>query len=105
MIELGGETFVVPGVFPFGCSPSYLAFFLNSTTNNDYDDKTGCIKWLNEFAEYHDAQLQKELHRLRDLHPNITIMYADYYHAAMELYSSPSNQGNFSTFIYLFLHY
>nr|GMD86471.1 GDSL esterase/lipase At1g28590-like [Ipomoea batatas] len=93
LIELGGETFVVPGVLPFGCSPSYLSFFMNSTTNNDYDDKTGCIKWLNEFAEYHNEQLQKELHRLKELHPNTTIMYADYYHASMELYGSPTKHG------------
>nr|GMD83256.1 GDSL esterase/lipase At1g28590-like [Ipomoea batatas] len=93
LIELGGETFVVPGVLPFGCSPSYLSFFMNSSTNNDYDDKTGCIKWLNEFAEYHNTQLEKELHRLKELHPNTTIMYADYYHAAMELYGSPSKHG------------
>lgn len=102
MIEFGAETLVVPGNLPIGCSPSYLTYFMSSNESY-YDSKTGCLNWLNEFAEYHNKLLQETLHRLRELHPHVTIIYADYYNAAMELYNSPSKFGMF--FLYIFTKY
>ncbi|KAA8549720.1 hypothetical protein F0562_001262 [Nyssa sinensis] len=58
-----------------------------------YDPTTGCLTWLNKFAEYHNEHLQIELNRIRELHPHVAIIYADYYNAAMNLYRSPSKFG------------
>jgi hypothetical protein len=48
---------------------------------------------LNEFARYHNRLLIEELERLRELHPGVTIIYADYYGAAMEVFVSPQQYG------------
>ncbi|XP_031129397.1 GDSL esterase/lipase At1g28590-like isoform X3 [Ipomoea triloba] len=92
LIEFGAQSVVVPGNFPIGCLPLYL-FFFKGSNQSEYDSKTGCINWLNEFSMYHNEQLKRELSRLRELHPNTTIIYADYYNAALDLYISPSNYG------------
>ncbi|XP_019175946.1 PREDICTED: GDSL esterase/lipase At1g28580-like [Ipomoea nil] len=92
LIEFGARRMIVPGNFPIGCIPAYLSRFMSSN-QSDYDSTTGCINWLNEFSMYHNEQLKRELSRLRELHPNTTIIYADYYNAAMELYSSPTKYG------------
>ena len=63
-----------------------------STDMEEYD-QAGCLKWLNKFAEYYNKQLYAELNRLQVLHPSINIIYADYYHAALRLYQSPSQFG------------
>ncbi|KAL5989586.1 hypothetical protein ACLOJK_010479 [Asimina triloba] len=83
---------VVPGNLPIGCSAAYLTVY-ESQRMEDYDPRTGCINYLNDFATYHNRLLQKELHRLRDLHPRATIIYADYYNAAMRFYRSPLQFG------------
>ncbi|KAJ6814430.1 GDSL esterase/lipase-like [Iris pallida] len=92
LISLGARTLVVPGNFPIGCVPMYLKKF-QSESEDDYDLRTGCIKWLNEFSEYHNSMLLKELDRLRQQHPYATIIYADYYKAALSIYRSPSSFG------------
>nr|GLL45843.1 GDSL esterase/lipase At1g28580-like [Ipomoea trifida] len=92
LIEFGARSIVVPGNLPIGCIPVYLSYYMSSN-QSDYDSSTGCINWLNEFSMSHNDQLERELSRLRELHPNTTIIYADYYNAAMELYSSPTKYG------------
>ncbi|XP_031126024.1 GDSL esterase/lipase At1g28590-like isoform X2 [Ipomoea triloba] len=92
LIKYGVQTLIVPGNLPIGCSASYLSYFMTSNAS-EYDPRTGCINWLNDFAENHNELLQEELDRLRELHPHATIIYADYYNAAMRLYRSPSNYG------------
>ncbi|CAN4091965.1 unnamed protein product [Withania somnifera] len=92
LIELGAQTLIVPGNLPIGCSSSYLTIFKDSK-KNEYDDSTGCINWLNDFAEYHNQLLQQEIHKLREIHPHANIIYADYYHAAMQIYKSPQKFG------------
>lgn len=92
LIELGAQTLIVPGNLPIGCSASYLTIFKNSN-KKDYDNSTGCIIWLNEFAEYHNQLLQQEIHKLREIHPHANIIYADYYNAAMQIYRSPKKFG------------
>ncbi|KAK4493534.1 hypothetical protein RD792_018090 [Penstemon davidsonii] len=83
---------MVPGNFPIGCSAAYLTYF-TSTNEEGYDSITGCIKWLNRFAQYHNELLQMELNSIRHLHPETTIIYADYYNAAMNLYRCPEKYG------------
>ncbi|KAL3812838.1 hypothetical protein ACJIZ3_014106 [Penstemon smallii] len=92
LINLGALTLVVPGNFPIGCTATYLTYFAN-TNEEDYDSTTGCIKWLNRFAEYHNHLLQMELSRIRELHPKTTIIYGDYYNAALNIYRSPETYG------------
>ncbi|KAJ6832642.1 putative GDSL esterase/lipase [Iris pallida] len=92
LIGMGARTIVVPGNFPVGCSPALLTSFQNSS-GSDYDTSTGCIKWLNEFAEYQNSKLQEELHSLREQHPSATIIYADYYNATMSIFRSPASFG------------
>ncbi|XP_027105478.1 GDSL esterase/lipase At1g28580-like [Coffea arabica] len=92
LIELGAVTLVVPGNFPIGCSASYLTYY-QSSKKQDYDTDTGCIKWLNNFAKYHNQVLQSEINRIRELNPHATIIYADYYNAAMRLYRFPNKYG------------
>ncbi|XP_060189628.1 GDSL esterase/lipase At1g28600-like isoform X1 [Lycium barbarum] len=92
LIELGAQTLIVPGNLPIGCSASYLTTFKDSN-KNEYDASTGCINWLNDFAEYHNQLLQEEIHRLREIHQHANIIYADYYNAAMQIYKSPHKYG------------
>ncbi|KAK4368380.1 hypothetical protein RND71_012172 [Anisodus tanguticus] len=98
LIELGAQTLIVPGNLPIGCSSSYLTTFKDSN-KNDYDTSTGCINWLNDFAEYHNQLLQEEIHRIREIHPHANIIYADYYNAAMQIYKSPKTFGFTSTIV------
>ncbi|KAL4290661.1 hypothetical protein GQ457_14G025420 [Hibiscus cannabinus] len=94
LIELGAVTFLVPGNFPIGCSPSLLTQFQGS--DKDEYDRFGCLTWLNQFSEHHNKLLQKELVKLRIRHPGVNIVYADYYNPTMRLYRSPNRFGTFS---------
>ncbi|XP_058095674.1 GDSL esterase/lipase At1g31550-like [Magnolia sinica] len=92
LIKYGARTLVVPGNLPMGCSAACLAVS-ESKRKEDYDPLTGCLTYLNEFAEYHNRLLLQELDRLRAQHPHATIIYADYYNAAMRFYRSPYHFG------------
>uniref|UniRef100_A0A0E0C4M1 Esterase n=1 Tax=Oryza meridionalis TaxID=40149 RepID=A0A0E0C4M1_9ORYZ len=92
LINLGAKKLVVPGNFPIGCVPLYLSIF-PSQKEDYYDEKTGCIKWLNEFTEYHNRLLQEELEKLRNLYPDVSIIYADYYGAALNIFLAPLQFG------------
>ncbi|PWA51590.1 SGNH hydrolase-type esterase domain-containing protein [Artemisia annua] len=91
LIEMGAQTLVVPGNFPIGCSSSYLT--VRASDYEEYDPTTGCLVSLNEFAEYHNNMLQKKLNMIRELHPDVNLIYADYYNAAMQFYRSPNAFG------------
>ncbi|KAL0334011.1 UNVERIFIED_CONTAM: GDSL esterase/lipase [Sesamum angustifolium] len=93
LIKLGATTILVPGDVPLGCLPVYLSMFKSSSIDKDYNPETGCLNWPNELSMYHNELLQKELGRLRELHPHVTIIYADYYNAAMRFYLSPHQFG------------
>ncbi|PWZ32003.1 GDSL esterase/lipase [Zea mays] len=92
LIQLGAKTLVVPGNLPIGCVPKYLMIF-KSNKKEDYDPQTGCLRWMNEFSQYHNKLLVEQLKKLRRLHPGVTIIYADYYGAAMEIFLSPEQYG------------
>jgi hypothetical protein len=100
LIELGAKTFLVPGNLPIGCIPKYLILF-KSDKKEDYEPETGCLRWLNEFSEYHNKLLIDELGKLRKLHSGVSIIYADYYEAAMEIFVSPKKFGEFKA-LYFF---
>ncbi|KVH97052.1 Lipase, GDSL [Cynara cardunculus var. scolymus] len=92
LINLGAKTLVIPGNLPIGCSAAYLTIYYGSDIK-EYDNTTGCLIRLNKFAEYHNELLQRELNRIQDINPNVHIIYADYYNAAMQFYVSPSKYG------------
>ncbi|KAL8236121.1 hypothetical protein R6Q59_017202 [Mikania micrantha] len=92
LIELGAETLVVPGNLPIGCSAAYLTIYYGSD-EVEYDKETGCLIELNKFAEWHNELLQKALNQIRDIHPHVNIIYADYYNAAMQFFRSPQKYG------------
>ncbi|KAL9307598.1 putative sinapine esterase [Arabidopsis thaliana] len=89
LFNLGARTFLVPGKFPTGCSAAYLTRF-RTTDMKDYDALTGCLKWPNEFSQYHNEQLQTELNRLQKLYPIATIRYTDYYDIVLHFYLEPT---------------
>ncbi|XP_059298827.1 GDSL esterase/lipase At1g28610-like [Lycium ferocissimum] len=91
LVEVGAKTIMVPNLLPIGCAASYLTQFQNSS-EEDYDE-FGCLIWSNQFVSSHNELLQKELQRLRELHPHVHIIYADYYNAAMQLYRAPQKYG------------
>lgn len=95
MIELGAVSFMVPGYLPIGCSAAYLTQ-LSSPNKKDYDPLTGCLNWLNKFAQKHNKMLRLELNRIQQLYPHTTIIYADFYNAAMPFYRSPKQYGTFT---------
>ncbi|GJV90078.1 GDSL esterase/lipase-like protein [Tanacetum coccineum] len=92
LIELGAQTLVVPGNLPIGCSAVYLTIYYGSD-KEEYDATTGCLTKLNKFAEHHNEMLQTALQHIRELHPNVNIIYADYYNAAMQFFRSPQQYG------------
>ncbi|XP_052622737.1 GDSL esterase/lipase At1g28590 [Lactuca sativa] len=92
LIDMGAQTLVVPGTFPIGCSSSILTVRA-SRNKKDYDNRTGCLIRYNELVEYHNDLLIKKLNHLRELHPNVIIIYADYYNAAMQIIYSPIKFG------------
>ncbi|URE11346.1 lipid catabolic process [Musa troglodytarum] len=92
LIKLGARTMIVPGNFPIGCVAVYLTMF-QSDRREDYESGTGCIEWLNQFSMYHNRLLLDELSQLRRRYPQATIIYANYYEAAMAIVRSPREYG------------
>ncbi|KAL8197904.1 hypothetical protein R6Q57_030095, partial [Mikania cordata] len=92
LIDLGAKTLLIPGNLPIGCSATYLTIFYGSN-EVQYDNATGCITQLNNFAKYHNELLKTELNNIREIHPEVNIIYADYYNAAMQAFLSPQNYG------------
>lgn len=82
----------MPGNFPIGCVAVYLTMF-QSDRREDYESGTGCIEWLNQFSMYHNRHLLDELSQLRRRYPQATIIYANYYEAAMAIFRSPQEYG------------
>ncbi|CAL9109836.1 unnamed protein product [Musa acuminata var. zebrina] len=91
LIELGARALLVPGITPLGCNTVYLTTY-RSDRAEDYD-ANGCIRWLNEFSQYHNGHLHDEVRRLQALHPEAVIIYADYYGAMMNIFSDPERFG------------
>ncbi|GJZ81358.1 SGNH hydrolase-type esterase domain-containing protein [Tanacetum coccineum] len=91
LIEMGARTIVIPGNFPIGCSSLLLT--TSGSQKKEYDPTTGCLIELNEFIEYHHDLLQMKLNQIREFHPDVNVIYADYYNASMQIYRSPDKFG------------
>uniref|UniRef100_A0A0D9UYA9 GDSL esterase/lipase n=1 Tax=Leersia perrieri TaxID=77586 RepID=A0A0D9UYA9_9ORYZ len=88
----GANTVVVPGIPPLGCMPSNLAMF-PSTDPAGYEPDTGCLKKFNEIALYHNTLLQGALKNVRKNHPNVRVVYADFFTPVIRVVKSPTTFG------------
>ncbi|KAL9147113.1 hypothetical protein ABFS82_13G153200 [Erythranthe guttata] len=79
VINSGAKRVVIPGNFPIGCLPIYKTAF-QTNISTAYDDSQ-CLKQLNEFAKYHNEQLQEAIEKLVQEKPNAIVVYGDYYNA------------------------
>ncbi|KAF9622023.1 hypothetical protein IFM89_029307 [Coptis chinensis] len=90
LIELGATRLVIPGNALIGM-PIYQSLFQNDaqfTLDENY-----CVAELNEFSKYYNEQLQSALELLRTSHPEVSIVYADYYNAFQWLFDNRSDLG------------
>ncbi|RWW32355.1 hypothetical protein GW17_00002957, partial [Ensete ventricosum] len=95
--EEGGELRdpVVPAItaLPLLLSHRFAVPFAPPPDRAEDYDAIGCLRWLNEFSQYHNGQLHDELRRLQAVHPEVVIIYADYYRAMMNIFSNPDGFG------------
>ncbi|KAL6850107.1 hypothetical protein ACP4OV_020736 [Aristida adscensionis] len=93
MITHGATSLVVPGMVPAGCAPPILAMFAGADAAG-YDPRTGCLKEINELAVHHNSLLLKSLDTIRGKHPDVAIVYADFFSPVMEMVESPGFEGD-----------
>ncbi|KAL6627170.1 hypothetical protein ACP70R_030896 [Stipagrostis hirtigluma subsp. patula] len=92
LIKHGATSLVVPGMYPFGCSP----LFLVKSDDGDparYDSRAGCLNDMNELATRHNSLLLESLEKIRAEHPGVEVTYADFFSPVKEMVESPSKFG------------
>ncbi|KAJ0080409.1 hypothetical protein Patl1_22352 [Pistacia atlantica] len=77
VIENGDCRLIVPGNFPIGCFPIHQTAF--QTNDSTAYDELHCLKGLNNLSMYHNERLQQAIQELKLKHPDIAIVYGDYY--------------------------
>lgn len=92
MISIGATNIVVPGNFAIGCVPLYLVEFATNDTSK-YDEYH-CLKDYNQFARFYNQELIKVIKELQYEHPNVAIVYADYYSALISVVRNAQQLGN-----------
>ncbi|XP_019106248.2 GDSL esterase/lipase At1g31550 isoform X2 [Beta vulgaris subsp. vulgaris] len=83
VISFGATNIVVPGNFPIGCVPLYLVKFATNDTSK-YDELE-CLKDYNDFSKFYNQQLLQAIQQLQQVHPDVAIVYADYYSALISV--------------------
>ncbi|KAL3614831.1 hypothetical protein CASFOL_040492 [Castilleja foliolosa] len=92
VVSLGAKRVVVPGNFPIGCLPIYKTAF--QTNISTAYDENNCLKQLNEFSTYHNAELQNGIRKMiEEEKPNAIVVYADYYRAYQFLLQFSKSHG------------
>ncbi|XVE62240.1 hypothetical protein DITRI_Ditri06bG0102200 [Diplodiscus trichospermus] len=91
VIGYGATRVVVPGNFPIGCFPIYLTKF--QTNDTAAYDELHCLKELNDFSIYHNDLLQQAIEELKAEHPNVIIVYGNYYNAFLWVLSKANLLG------------
>eukprot|EP01018_Ginkgo_biloba_P007563 Gb_11097 [translate_table: standard] len=91
LIEAGARKILVQGIPPIGCSPAFLT--LRPSSNRADYDANGCLKSYNQFSQNHNSLLQRTLQQLRDQHPEVALVYADYYAMALDILTNHTNYG------------
>ncbi|XP_062189544.1 GDSL esterase/lipase At5g45910-like [Phragmites australis] len=92
LITHGATSLVVPGVIPVGCAPPVLVTFADADPAG-YDPRTGCLKAINELAAHHNSLLQEAIDELRAKHPDVKLIYTDFFSPVMEMVTSPGKFG------------
>lgn len=92
LIKQGATNVVVPGVPPLGCFPPVLQQFASDDLT-DYEPGTGCIKEMNELATYHNTLVQETVQNVRRNHPDVMVVYADFFTPVIEMVESPRKFG------------
>ncbi|XP_073158421.1 GDSL esterase/lipase At5g03980-like [Henckelia pumila] len=87
VIEYGAVRIVVPGIFPTGCGAIILTKF-----TGPYDEYN-CLKEFNDFAKYHNQKLQVAIEEVKKEHPNVIIVYGDYYTPYLSILRDASRLG------------
>ncbi|CAO2161626.1 unnamed protein product [Urochloa humidicola] len=94
LVKHGATSLVVSGMVPAGCEPPILDLFSSvDDPTASYDTQTGCLKEMNELSIYHNTLLQESLQKIRAKHPDIEIIYADFFSPIMEMVESPAKFG------------
>ncbi|XP_057536248.1 acetylajmalan esterase-like [Amaranthus tricolor] len=91
VISIGATNIVVPGNFAIGCVPLYLVEFATNDTSK-YDEYH-CLKDYNQFARFYNQELIKVIKELQYEHPNVAIVYADYYSALISVVRNAQQLG------------
>ncbi|XP_059313132.1 GDSL esterase/lipase At5g03980-like [Lycium ferocissimum] len=91
VIGFGATRIIVPGNFPIGCHPIILTKFM--TDNSTAYDEYHCLTDLNKFAIFYNRHLQQAIDELKKEHPNITLIYGDYYNAYLWLLQNAVTLG------------
>ncbi|XP_021766490.1 GDSL esterase/lipase At5g03980-like [Chenopodium quinoa] len=91
VIKLGATNIVVPGNFPIGCVPLYLAKFATNDTSKY--DKLWCLKDYNNFAKFYNIKLIRAIKQLQQKHPDVAIVYGDYYSALIWVIANAQQLG------------
>ncbi|KAL5226928.1 hypothetical protein ABZP36_015193 [Zizania latifolia] len=92
LIEDGARTVVVSGISPMGCTSGNLVLFASSS-EEDYEPDTGCLKSLNLLSMEHNQLLREALTQLRGRNPGVRIIYGDFYTPLAELAATPRRFG------------
>ncbi|XP_022952109.1 acetylajmalan esterase-like [Cucurbita moschata] len=91
VINYGAFQVIVPGNFPIGCLPIFLAGF--QTDDATAYDELHCLKDLNNLAIYHNTHLNDAIKSFRKENPNVNIVYGDYYNALLWVLREASSLG------------
>uniref|UniRef100_A0A0D9VEB6 Esterase n=1 Tax=Leersia perrieri TaxID=77586 RepID=A0A0D9VEB6_9ORYZ len=91
LIAEGARELIVPGVMPTGCFPVYLNML--DEPADGYGSRSGCVRRYNTFSWVHNAHLKRMLEKLRPKHPNVRIIYGDYYTPVIQFMLQPEKFG------------
>jgi len=69
----------------------YFAKF--KTDDTKMYDELNCLRRWNEFAMFQNDQLQTAIQDLQERHPDVAIVYADYYTALASILSRATSSG------------
>jgi hypothetical protein len=92
VLDMGATRVIVPGNFPIGCVPGYLAMNAASSEPADYDS-AGCLRELNDFAAKHNSRLRRAVADLQASYPGAAVAYADYFDSFLTLLHNASSFG------------
>jgi hypothetical protein len=68
------------------------SYYSAAATPQGYND-AGCLRWLNDLTVHHNDPLRANLSELRRDHPDVSIVYVDYYDEVLDAISSPARYG------------